>query len=269
MAWYGEARRSLLVMAAIGTAMLGSGVAEAKPTAQKARAATQGQINVVYNRVRSPLAKDFQTVFQKSRLFETAVAPINQNILLPRDLTVELGECGFVNAFYEPGAHRIVMCYELIDHLTKVFRKSGMGQRDAEVQALNAAVFTFYHELAHMLIHEMDLPIVGKEEDVADQFSALLLSNAGDGGKGAILAAAQWFGSSQSPESREKYMDEHSLNEQRAYYLICLLHAQSPGELSGLVKRLGFPPERLQKCKDEYRQIARSWEMMITPFLRR
>jgi hypothetical protein len=269
MAWYGAMGRSLLMTVAVlaGTVF---GPAEAKPTIQRTRTtAPGGEIKVVYNRVRSPLAKDFQTVFQKSRLFETAVAPINQNIVLPRDLTVELGECGFVNAFYEPGEHRIVMCYELIDHLTKVFRKSGLGTRDAEVQALNAAVFTFYHEMAHMLIHEMDLPIVGKEEDVADQFSALLLSNAGDGGKGAILAAAQWFGSSQSPESKAKYMDEHSLNEQRAYYLVCLLHAQSPRDLSSLVKRLGFAPERLEKCKGEYRQIARSWEMMITPFLRR
>jgi hypothetical protein len=267
MAWYGAGGRSLLAAAAM-TGLMAS-AAMAKPAARSKTTAAAGEIQVVYNRVRSPLAKDFQAVFQKSRLFETAVAPINQNIVLPRDLTVELGECGFVNAFYEPGAHRIVMCYELIDHLTKIFRKSGMGQRDAEVQALNASVFTFYHELAHMLIHELDLPIVGKEEDVADQFSALLLSNAGDGGKSAVLAAAQWFGSSQSPESKAKYMDEHSLNEQRAYYLICLLHAQSPRELDSLVKRLEFPPERLQKCKGEYRQIARSWELMITPYLRK
>jgi hypothetical protein len=261
LGWIGQ---GLLV--ALGLGLTGA-IAQARPVAKPAEP-SGGQIQVVYNRVKSPFAKDFQAVYQKSRLFETAVGPINRNLLLPRDLTIELGECGFVNAYYEPAQHRIVMCYDLTAYLTKVFRKGGLSQREAEVQALNATVFTFYHEMAHMLIHELDLPIVGKEEDVADQFSALLLSNAGDGGQSSILAAAQWFGSTQSAESQVKYMDEHSLNEQRAYYLICLLHAKQPRELQRTVSQLGFPPERLQKCKDEYRQIARSWELMITPYLR-
>ncbi|MEB3291516.1 MAG: DUF4344 domain-containing metallopeptidase [Synechococcales bacterium] len=227
-----------------------------------------GQIQVIYRPVRSQLAQRFGTVYQKSKLFETAVAPLNRNFNLPRNLTVELAECGFVNAFYEPARHRVVMCYDLTGYLVRVFRGNGLSNQEADVQALSATVFIFYHELAHMLINELDLPITGKEEDVADQFSAVLLSNAGVNGQTAILAAAQWFGSVQGPQGRIKYMDEHSLNEQRAYYLVCLLYARQPDKFQRLVDRLGFPEERLRKCTAEYRQITRSWEIMMRPYVR-
>lgn len=240
--------------------------ASARPPAPPAAAG--GEIQVVYRPVKSAFANRWGEVYQKSKLFETAVAPLNANFVLPRNLTVEVAECGFVNAFYEPSKHRIVVCYDLTAYLVKVFRSAGLSTKEAELQALDATVFTFYHEMAHMLIGELDLPVTGKEEDVADQFSALLLSNAGNSGQSAILAAAQWFGSAKSTQSRVQYMDEHSLNEQRAYYLICLLHAKQPEQLGQLVKKLGFPEERLAKCELEYRQISRSWGLMMTPYLR-
>jgi hypothetical protein len=247
------------------------GLGLASPAAARTAPVTNpgsGEIRVVYRPVKSAFANRWGEVYQKSKLFETAVAPLNANFVLPRDLTVEVAECGFVNAFYEPSKHRIVVCYDLTAYLVKTFRSAGMSTQEAELQALNATVFTFYHEMAHMLIGELDLPVTGKEEDVADQFSALLLSNAGDSGQGAILAAAQWFGSSKSSDSRVQYMDEHSLNEQRAYYLICLLHAKQPEKLGRLVRKLGFKEERLAKCELEYRQISRSWGLMMTPYLR-
>jgi Putative metallopeptidase len=234
-----------------------------------AQAQSSGQIKVTHRPGRSQIAQRFGSVYQKSRLFETAVAPLNRNFMLPRDLTVELSECGFVNAFYEPARHRVVMCYDLTGYLVRIFRGNGLSSKEADVQALSATVFIFYHELAHMLINELDLPITGKEEDVADQFSSILLSNAGSSGQTAVLAAAQWFGSVQGPQGRIKYMDEHSLNEQRAYYLVCLLYARQPDKFQKLVDRLGFPEERLRKCTAEYRQITRSWEIMMRPYLRK
>jgi len=229
---------------------------------------SSGQIRVLYSPVRRPFSRRFQDIYQKSQLFEAAVRPINKNFLLPRDLSIVLAECGFVNAFYEPAKHRIVMCYELTEYLAKVFRSAGLSNREAEIQALNATVFTFYHEAAHMLIHEWDLPITGKEEDVADQFSALLLANATEVGQQAILAASQWFALTSSQNSQDQFMDEHSLNQQRTYSLICILYGKNPAKYVSLVRRLKYPPERLAKCEAEYAQISKSWERLLAPYIR-
>jgi hypothetical protein len=241
----------------------------ATPAPLPALRSSSGQIRVLYSPVKRSFSRRLQDIYQKSQLFEAAVRPINKNFLLPRDMSIVLAECGFVNAFYEPAKHRIVMCYELTEYLANIFRKGGLSSREAELQALNATVFTFYHEAAHMLIHELDLPITGKEEDVADQFSALLLANASEVGQQAILAASQWFAFTSSPGSQDQFMDEHSLNQQRMYSLICILYGRDPVRYVSLVRRLRYPPERLARCEAEYVQINKSWERLLSPYMRK
>ena len=41
--------------------------------------------------------------------------------------------------------------------------------------AMHDAVFTLYHETGHLLVHELDLPVLGKEEDAADALAVILI----------------------------------------------------------------------------------------------
>jgi hypothetical protein len=82
--------------------------------------------------------------------------------------------------------------------------------------------------LGHVLIAEMKLPLLGREEDAADTYAALRLLSFGTSFSQQELAqAAQgWFlNDRRDQEIGEKplYYDEHNLNQQRAYQILCLI----------------------------------------------
>lgn len=227
------------------------------------------RIKVVYYPVKGSFPKAMQQIYQKTQIFERLSAIIDNDVKLPREVKVEMAECGFENAFYEPAKHRIVMCYELTQYFINLYRQAGLPDRQAGENALYATVFTFFHESGHMLANELQLPITGKEEDAADQFSTLVLATrAGDAGEKAAEAAALWFGIADSPATRTRFMDEHSLDQQRFYSIMCLLYGDNPRKYERSVTKLGFPDARKAKCQREYQQVTRAWKALLAPYVR-
>lgn len=58
--------------------------------------------------------------------------------------------------------------------------ETASDSRDEDPQADFVAdnlVAIFYHELGHALIHQLDLPVLGREEDAADILSLLLIDD--------------------------------------------------------------------------------------------
>src|SRR3954463_16242960 len=88
-------------------------------------------------------------------------------------------------------------------------------------------LFVLLHELGHVLITEMKLPVLGRAEDAADTFAALRLLTIGTSFTERVLRVASqgWFlngGRDQQTGAEPLYFGEHSLNEQRAYQIVCL-----------------------------------------------
>ena len=91
---------------------------------------------------------------------------------LPRALLVKVEGCdGDANAFYENNV--ITICYEYIELLRKTMpaetTAAGVTPIDAIVGPL---VDTGLHEFGHALFDMLQLPVLGREEDAADQVSA-------------------------------------------------------------------------------------------------
>src|SRR5690349_14654698 len=62
--------------------------------------------------------------------------------------------------------------------------------------AMHDAAFTMYHEIGHMLVGELGLPVLGKEEDAADALAVILLLNddTDDDSYNALVDAADgWY----------------------------------------------------------------------------
>jgi hypothetical protein len=235
-----------------------------------AKLVRRGKFKVVYSPTKNQFYKEFQQAIKESQGFEEISSELNKTIAIPVNLTINFAECKEINAFYQPAKHQIVMCYELLEYFAKLFVDEYDSEEELGTAMIGATLFTFFHELGHALIDVLELPITGKEEDAVDQLATILLTEAGDEGTQAILAAAHWFllQSSQPKESTElPFWDEHSLDMQRFYGIVCWLYGSNPKKYASLVKSINLPATRAQRCSGEYTQVYKSWDKLLSPYV--
>lgn len=204
---------------------------------------------------------------RRSGLLDTVLRALNAQLVLPQPVSVRLIECGESNAYYDPGTFEIQMCLELMEDMAGVLD----GQFDDETvegDALTGAwVGTLLHEVGHALVHVLELPITGREEDVVDQLSAWLLIRAGDAD--AVLGYAATYYSDDSEAGAADFAGVHALNEQRYYNLLCWAYGSDPEAAEELTASWELPSGRAELCAEEYRQMDRAWTRLLAPHLRR
>lgn len=127
------------------------------------------------------------------------------------------------------------------------------------------AEFTLLHEMGHLLINELQLPVLGREEDAADQLGFmglfLLAGKQRDSDFYAKLLdiADYWRLEWQRPKRADEEIyawDSHGLDEQRFYNIACLAYGSDPDHLEWIISVTGLPDERAFGCAQEYQQVA-------------
>jgi hypothetical protein len=204
------------------------------------------------------------------RVVHSVVTDINDYISLPEKIYVRIEPCGDANAYYDTGSREITLCDELIDDFVKSFGQVYNNPVDIRDASTNALVFIAIHELGHALVDVLDIPITGKEEDVADQLSAYLLISSFDDGAQFVLDGATWFGviSEQYDLEEGDFEGVHSLDVQRYYTLACWVYGSNSTRYGDAVLEGGLSPERLKTCEDEYRRFTRSWDVLLRDYVR-
>jgi hypothetical protein len=144
-------------------------------------------------------------------------------------------------------------------------------QRLAEFVSGNM-LFVLLHQLGLAAISEMRLPVVGKIEDAADSFAALRLIRIGSDFSNRVLAEAAkgWFLADRRDQKtghKVPYYDEHGLNRQRAYQIVCLMVGSDDEKFKDLAKETGLPDERQETCAGDYSNATYSWDMVLGPHL--
>jgi hypothetical protein len=134
-------------------------------------------------------------------------------------------------------------------------------------------LFVLLHEMGHMLINEMRLPVLAREEDAADTFAALRLIRAGSllSQRLLIHSAKGWFFSDRRDRQTRApllYYDDHGLNRQRAYQIVCLMVGSDPVRLKNLADETKLPPARRESCKQDYERASWSWDAVLAPHSR-
>src|SRR6516162_9029533 len=135
-------------------------------------------------------------------------------------------------------------------------------------------LFVLLHEMGHVLITEMKLPVLGREEDAADTFAALTMLKVGTSFSQRVLAAAAkgWFLSDrrdQQTGAKPLFYDEHNLSQQRAYQIVCFMAGSDPTKFKSLADETKMPEARQQRCKDEdYPKASRAWDTVLVPHRR-
>jgi hypothetical protein len=143
---------------------------------------------------------------------------------------------------------------------------------DAMDFAMHDATFTMYHEIGHMLISELGLPVLGREEDAVDALATIwLLTDEGDDDSwNALIDAADgWYfnavASTGSGVDDFSYYSDHSLDIQRAYAMVCLMVGAEPDVFGEAADAYDIDPDQQEACAYTYEQARSSWEMLLEP----
>lgn len=187
---------------------------------------------------------------------------LNAQLALPRDLRIVHTQCGIENAYYSFDEEVVVLCWELLDRIAYTMAQAGLEGDELEQAIGSAWLFVMFHEAGHAMVDFYDLPITGREEDAVDDLATLTFIDAG-AADAAIAAAVFWILTDDQSYSDAKFADEHSLNPQRFYTILCTVYGSDPDAYGDLVEYGYLPPERAQRCPREYAQKDASWGRLL------
>lgn len=203
---------------------------------------------------------------------------LNQDFILPYDVYIKFQHCDNAGAYYSPSEKSVVYCYEMLEDSFDLVREAtnSTSLNDFEKGSMVTGItfFFLYHELAHALIDSYDLQVLGKEEDAADFFSILIIFSILEDleSPSYALSGPMALFAQQSEiytyTSDLKFWDSHSLDDQRLYFILCLLYEKYG---SGVFPE-GFEGskthERLKECKLGIDDISKSWQNSLKPYMK-
>jgi Putative metallopeptidase len=162
------------------------------------------------------------------------------------------------------------------------FKGMSDAQREKAVEFITGnMIFVLGHESGHAVIREMGIPVVGREEDAADIFATLMALMCTDAFADRVLANAAlgWFFSDRrdrrdqrarrDQSAEAKYYDEHGMDLQRAYSVVCMMVGSNMGKFAGVAQAARLPEERQRTCQDDYLNASWSWSQVLQSHLRK
>jgi hypothetical protein len=240
------------------------------------------RVTIEYVAPKNPAHKPLHDLI-KSRQGLERVQALLMRIRWPRPLRVELSGCdGEANAWYEDGV--VTVCYEYLEDMWKGANSStrppGISLEDAFV---GPVLDTFLHEAAHAMFDLLKIPLLGREEDAADQLAAyFVLQSPNERKRGLILGSAFAYAHELKVRSARDltrrrldvgrhitFANEHGTPAQRLYNLLCLAYGSDKELFADVVAKGFLPKERSEMCEDEYRQVDFAYRTLIAPHVDR
>ncbi|QUM77545.1 hypothetical protein HWV00_15730 [Moritella sp. 24] len=231
--------------------------------------------NVVV-RYDNPSDTRLQSIAEKLKAdlgIQDTIALMNEQFIFPEPLTIVFG--GRDGPLYDPQRNHILMPYTFLNDVERRFiavNDASTNNADANVTqaVMDVVIHTLFHELAHALIANHELPIVGKEEDAADNLAAVLSIEYFENGAEIAISAAELFyleGDDIEEFEDADFWDEHSLDLQRYYATLCHVYGSDEVQYAYLLEETGFSPERGDFCIAEYENIANNWLTLLAPYM--
>jgi hypothetical protein len=160
-----------------------------------------------------------------------------------------------------------------LDNSLRMKRMSPQAKRELVEFVIGNTMFVMAHELGHGLIIEMNMPVLGREEDAADSFAIVTALNMGtEFSERVLIAAAKGWVLSAKRDKKQRnalaFYDEHGLDLQRAYNVVCFMFGSDPEKYKALAADTKLPEERQGSCVVEWKNAAWSWEEMLKRHLR-
>ena len=228
------------------------------------------QVRGVYALPKEAKHKYIYDALKKRRILEELRLLLSP-FRLPRQLILRLKGCdGKIDASYEDGV--VNFCYEYVEylqqHAPRISTPGGLTPADA---IFSATFDTFLHEVGHAVFDMLEVPVLGREEDAADYFSAyILLQFAPDDARRFIQGVAFIYASEAKvtldkvPEIKQ-FADEHGLPAQRYFNVLCIAYGSHSKLYEKAITRGELPKERAAGCDEEYKMLQRAFRKLIQP----
>ena len=204
---------------------------------------------------------------QGDAMLQDVADAINTLFVIPDDVGLRFSECEESNAYFSAEDMEITLCAELLSDMDETLTASYPDEDDRRKAVSEAFTATVLHEVGHALVSVLEIPITGREEDAVDQLSAWVLIEADMGD--AVLSAAETYYTAEAEEAdQETLADEHSLNQQRYFNMVCWVYGSNPDDNADLLEDWELPEAPAEQCPDEYKLINRSWSALLADHLR-
>jgi hypothetical protein len=268
------------------------------PLTYAGEAKEYGKFIIIYEKPENKAQEDIKSLLNKPENFDSLISSLNKALKLPQDIKI-IYQTKRASAYY-PSERTIYIDYNTIIFSGETYFKEYIKDDENDVKSFSDAEkedqdsvnthmvglarFIIYHEIAHSIIDVFDLPVVGNEETAADNLSAILsLDFVKDGFLIAVNAADAFVlmdslpkkdKNNEEEEEHDAYWDEHALNLQRYYNILCLAYGKFPKKMIDEVstwednkQEITFLVERKEYCKNQYLSEQRAWYRLLSPYL--
>jgi hypothetical protein len=189
---------------------------------------------------------------------------------LPVGLRIKTLECNTINAFYDPQEWTLKLCYEYFASLEKeapqTVDENGFTRQQSIVGGFLAVTL---HELGHAVSDIFNLPVMGREEDSADQIAAFVSMQFGpEVARTAINGAAHsWLSLHNRRGDVYPFWDAHSTDMQRVYNFLCIGYGGQPELFKDMVEKRWLPKVRADNCGHEYERLRLAFRQTLLPHI--
>jgi hypothetical protein len=192
---------------------------------------------------------------------------------LPRPLTIRLEGCdGVVNAWYEDDT--VTICYEYLDFIMQSAPKGDGPKGTTQKSALAGPLIDVtLHEAGHAVFDMLEVPIFGREEDAADQFSAYIILNFAPLEARSLIRSIAYLGAKEAKDAMAKgtdlksFADSHGLPAQRYFNTLCIAYGSNSRAYRDAVTRGELTEDRAEGCEYEYEALERAFDKLIKPHI--
>jgi hypothetical protein len=231
------------------------------------------RIDISYGEPRSPDNRQVHALIKERQGLEK-LRDLLRPLRLPHRLMLQTRDCeGISNAW--SNEESVTVCYEFLNDIWKNVPEQTTPAGVAPIDALIGPFLdVFLHETGHAVFAILNIPVFGREEDAADQFSTYIMLRLGkEEARRLILGSAyQYKGDLSAPTltiAQRKFADEHGTPAQRFYNLLCTAYGADPKLFADVVAKNFLPEDRAAGCEREYAQVAHAFDTLIGPFIDR
>jgi hypothetical protein len=201
---------------------------------------------------------------------------LNKLYRIPNTVKILVADCGSKNSRYNFEERTIYICYETLHEKVNDYSKFPKNNEEYVQRVFKNSVFTFWHEIGHAMMHQLNLPIKTEslnEEDLADEFAVLSMIWRQDSKWTNSIITSSLHYKNKTIKRKNKGLgmanyEFHSPDLERYYNMNCLLFGMKSMSFSRLEKLLNAQPKRAAQCKAYAQQRNDYWAKLLKPYVK-